>query len=190
MAVMSLVCMAPGCGQRAQDAGSVPPLKGAALLEKYGNCPAVKPEDNKIGLVIDSLSHVDGNSFRLQWSSEIIKKNNLNSLIVVVFMFIVDANDFNNYKHALLSRFHGSMGSHENMTVTLDKPAESILIYYKGIGASIPNSESYRTPPLFFMADLGDTPRVLEQTPRLAGELFKEIDKKEEEKKEEEKKNK
>jgi hypothetical protein len=190
VAAMLLVNVVPGSKLQAQKPGSAVPLKGTALLKKYGNCQKVKPEENKIGLSIKSISKKDGNKFLIEWNSDVVKKSKLNSIIVPVFMYIIDANDFSNYKNGLSASFIGNIGSHEKMIMELDKPAESVFIYYRGIDTSVAKSEPYRTPPLFFMADLGDSPRLLDKTPRHAGQLFKEIDEKEKAEKEKTKKEK
>ena len=96
-------------------------------------------------------------------------------MVVAVYLHFIDPDDTNNIKNGLASQFRGNMGSHDKMIVTLDKPAKYIIIYFEGITSSIPNSEALRTSPLFFMAELGDNPKLLDKSPRYAGDLFKPI---------------
>ena len=149
---------------------------GKELLEKYSACQHVKPEDNKIGFAIESISKEEGNSFLVQWTcnSEFFKNPRVH-MVVAVYLHFIDPDDTNNIKNGLASQFRGNMGSHDKMIVTLDKPAKYIIIYFEGITSSIPNSEALRTSPLFFMAELGDNPKLLDKSPRYAGDLFKPI---------------
>jgi hypothetical protein len=154
---------------------SAPVTVDKTLLEKYDTCRQVEPEDNKVGISIVSLTKKNDNSFFVQWEWA----SNINDAFIAVRIYYIDANDFSNYKNAFSSVFSGNLGELKKMTVTLDRPAEAIIIYFRGIDASIPNSEAFRTSSLFFMADLGVSPKLLEKTPRYAGDLFKEIDEKE-----------
>jgi hypothetical protein len=144
------------------------------LLEKYSDCQPVKPEDNKIGFAIESISKEKGDSYLIQWksSSDIIMKNARNQLIMAVLIYFIDPDDLGNHKNGIASEFRGNIGQHDKMIVTLDKPAKSLIIYFKGKDESIPNSEQVRTAPLFFMAELGNDPKLLDRSPRYAGDLF------------------
>jgi hypothetical protein len=144
------------------------------LLEKYSACQQVKPEENKIGFTIESISKEKGDSYLIQWKSisDIMMKNARNQLFMVVLTYFIDPDDLGNHKNGIASEFKGSIGQHDKMIVTLDKPAKSLIIYFKGIDESIPNSEQFRTVPLFFMAELGNDPKLLDKSPRYAGDLF------------------
>ena len=150
---------------------------GKELLEKYSACQPVKPEDNKIGLAIKSISKETGNSFFIQWtsSSDLIMKNPRGHQLVAVFLNFIDPDDTKNMKIGFASQFRGNLGNLDKMVVTLDKPAKFLIIYFEGISSSIANTEELRTVPLFFMAELGDQPKLLEKTPRYAGDLFQKI---------------
>lgn len=147
------------------------------LLEKYSACEHVKPEDNKLGFTIESISKEEGNSFLVQWKSslDVIMKSGRNQQFTVVLMYFIDADDPTNIKNGITSSFRGSIGDMDKMIVTMDKPAKNLIIYFEGIGKSIPNSEQFLTSPLFFMAQLGNSPRLLDKSPRYAGDLFKQI---------------
>ena len=144
------------------------------LIEKYSACQQVKPEDNKIGLAIESISKEEGNSFFVQWTSstDLIMKNPRGHLLVASFLHFIDPDDTGNRKNGLTAQFRGNIGDHNKMIVTLDKPAKHLIIYFEGISSSIPDSENIRTSPLFFIAELGDNPKLLENSPRYAGDLF------------------
>jgi hypothetical protein len=151
--------------------------KGKTLLEQYSSCRHVEPEDNKTGFSIVKISNEDGGKFFVQWksSSDMIMKNSRFHQYMALLLYFIDANDFSNYKNGLSSGFKGALGELDKMIVTLDKPAESVIIYFKGIDSSIANSEPFLTSPLFFMADLGDNPELLDEQPRYAGDLFEQV---------------
>jgi hypothetical protein len=151
-------------------------MTGNELLKKYSGCQHVKPEDNKIGLTIENITKEDENSFFVQWKcTEQIMKNPRGHMLVAVYLNFIAPEDTDNMKIGLASKFRGNMGDHDKMVVTLDKPAKYIIIYFEGIDEKIPNSEEIRTSPLFFIAELGDTPKLLDKLPRYAGELFQPI---------------
>jgi len=150
---------------------------GMELLEKYSACMPVKPEDNKIGFAIDSISKEEGNSFFVQWSctSELIMKNPLAQELVAVSLNFIDPDDTDNKKNGIASQFRGNIGDLDKMVVTLNKPAKFLIIYFEGIDSSIPNSEVLRTSPLFFIVELGDNPKLLDKSPRYAGDLYNDV---------------
>ncbi|MDR1406850.1 MAG: hypothetical protein LBJ23_02230 [Tannerella sp.] len=163
LTVVSIIC----------SAGSLQAqIKGEALLEKYGDSRQVNPGENKLGLAIEGISTEKENRFLVEWKWA----SDVNDAFIASRIYFIDANDFSNYKGALSSEFRGNIGDLEKMIVTLDKPAASILVYFQGIDASVRGGEPYLTSPLFFMADLGANPRLLEKTPRKAGELFNGFD--------------
>jgi len=148
------------------------------LLAKCNLCKPVKPEDNKIGLAIESISKGDGNSFHVQWKSTtgLIKRGTMGQELVAALMWFIDPDNPSNKKEGLQSTFSGNIGDCDNMTVTMDSPAKSVIIYFEGIRSTpkADNKES-RTAPLFFMVELGDNPKLLDETPRYAGDLFEGI---------------
>lgn len=151
------------------------------FLEKYSTCQQVKAEDNKLGFTIERITKEENNSFLVEWksSSEIIMKNHRNHVLIAMSLYFVDADDFTNFKEGLYSHFQGNIGDMNKMIVTLDRPAKSLIIYFKGIDGSVPNSTQFLTSRLFFMAELGVSPKLLEKTPRYAGDLFREFEDKE-----------
>jgi hypothetical protein len=147
-------------------------IKGKSFLEKYNSSQQIKPDENKLGLAISRISKEKENSFLVEWKWA----SDINDAFIASRIYFIDANDFSNYKGAMSSHFKGNIGDLDKMIVTLDKPAVSILVYFQGIDSSVKGGEKYLTLPLFFMADLGANPQLLEKTPRKAGELFKEFD--------------
>jgi hypothetical protein len=148
--------------------GCVNDDRSQEILQKYSDCEHVNPEDNKIGFNIVNISKEQDSSFFVQWKCDVA----INSLLVAAFMTFIDADDPDNFKIGLASRFKDNIGEHDKMSVTMDKQAKFVIIYFQGIDESIENSEPYLTSPLFFIAELGDNPKLLDEKPRYAGDLF------------------
>ena len=172
IAIVASICMTTSFAYSQNKSES-----GKGLLEKYSTCQHVKPEDNKSGFTIESISKEKENSYLIQWkcSSDLIMKNPRGHQLIAVFLYFIDPDDTGNLKNGFASAFKGNIGELDKMVVTLDKPAKSLIIYFEGIDSSIKNTEEIRTVPLFFMAKLGDNPKLLDQSPRYAGDLFKQI---------------
>jgi len=175
--VTALMVNMMSCGGNQTTKKTNTQTTGKELLEKYDTCQPVKPEDNKIGITIESISKEEGNSFLVQWkcTSDLIMKNPMGHQLVAMYLYFIDPDDPQNIKNGLASEFRGNLGCLDKMIVTLDKPVKSLIIYFEGVSSSIPNSEELRTVPLFFMAELGDNPKLLDKLPRYAGDLFKQI---------------
>jgi hypothetical protein len=123
LTIMSMTCIAP-IGLQAQ-------MKGKALLEKYSSCQHVKPEDNKLGFSIVSISKEEGNEFFVQWESslDVIMKNSRNQLFTAALLYFIDVNDFSNYKNGLSASFKGNIGEQDKMIIIFKKA--SILDKYR-----------------------------------------------------------
>ena len=135
----------------------------ANLLE----CKQLTAQDNKIGFAIDSLAKVGENEYFIQWK---INKDNINQVFIAAQICFIDPDDFSNYKIGLASKFYGDLGQQNKMGVSLDKPSKYLIIYFNGIEAKF--GDEYTTAPLFFVAELGNKPKLLDTKPRSADDLF------------------
>jgi len=129
-------------------------------------CKQLAAQDNKIGFTIDSLAKIGENVYFIQWK---INKDNINSASITARLRFIDPDDFSNNKIGLASRFY-VIGQYNKIGVTLDRPAKLLIIYFEGIEERF--GEEYTTAPLFFVAELGNKPKLLDTKPRSADELF------------------
>ncbi|MDR1593503.1 MAG: hypothetical protein LBS43_03315 [Prevotellaceae bacterium] len=143
------------------------------LLAQYGKCDSIKPEENRIGFAVKSLSADSLQNITVSWQSsmEEIMKNPRNHAVIVSRLHFIDPCDSTNCKSGFESSFREDLGYLDSLSVKLDRPTGLLVIYFEGIEATM--GEEYATPPLFFMAALGEKTELLEPFPRHAGEIFK-----------------
>ena len=146
------------------------------FLEKFNTAEQVKPEDNKSGLSIKSIAYDEEKGITIQWqsTSQTVMQN---SALVVCRLYFIDPEDFANsagmftkIKEIPLTFNKGDEITMTTITVKPNRPSKFSVIYFKGITEK--EAKDFYTAPLFFMAELGDKPKLLETSPRYAGHLF------------------
>jgi hypothetical protein len=147
-----------------------------SFLDSLPGCTPVMPEDNLIGLAIDSIEIIDG-EYVLTWSSTNVRIQDdaINSGVIYTMLTFYDPEDYtktsvgytveNGYK---MCRMFGKTSTMKQVPVYLTTPSNVVFMYFPGIDY-LP--EMY-TAPLFFTLILGENPHVYEATPRLANGLF------------------
>jgi len=155
--------------------------KALQFLNNLNGAVPVKKEDNLIGLSISSVSK-SGNDYIVSWASsnELIKNSNSNQAYLLSQIHFIDPENYeNNYQpftieNGKINRTFESGDEFSNQVerVKFEPQSKVMYVYFKGVDKSSWNPAEIYTVPLFFTIVLGDTPYVLEQTPRYAGTMF------------------
>ena len=153
--------------------------KAVQLLNKLEGATPVEPEENLIGMTVDSVKKSgDDYEIYMRCTNKILK-----DIYPAVYRTIFI--DPENYKNrtltytigddgALSMTFSTTPGGYYAIIPTKLKPASQVMyVYY--IGVKAPDPKELYTVPLFFTIVLGDEPYILENTPRHAGTLFDEV---------------
>ena len=155
--------------------------KASLFLNNLNGAVPVKKEDNLIGLSISSVSK-SGNDYIVSWTSsnDLIKNSSSNQAYLLSQIHFIDPENYeNNYQpftieNGKISRTFeaGDEISNQVERVKFEPPSKVMYVYFKGVEKSPGNPSELYTVPLFFTIVLGDTPYILEQTPRYAGTMF------------------
>jgi hypothetical protein len=164
-------------GQQTKNNPETLKQRATQLLNRLKNATPVAPEDNLIGLSLDSVKKSGDNyDIYLKCSNSRVE----NSGTTVVRTYFIDPENYKNLDQPYVTEDDGSIKftfqSTSDGTVIISvklKPASKVMyVYFRGIEE--PELATIHTVPLFFTVVLGDKPFVLEQTPRHAGTLFDE----------------
>lgn len=142
---------------------------GEILAERFAGNETVKPEDNLVEYAVTGVFY-SGDEIRL--TLEVSPA--LRQSIKLAFTRIIDSEDYNNTMDALeCSMIGGSFGMNDINPDAIGLPKsfakEGLIIFFEGITAEL--SEEYITVPMFYIIELGDTPKIIDG-PLYAGNVF------------------
>ncbi|MCE5343750.1 MAG: hypothetical protein LLF96_09270 [Eubacteriales bacterium] len=150
------------------------------FLDALDNCPPVSTDENLIGFSIDKIEK-DGDDFIVYWSAtnEIISGNSSNVAYAFSLIKFYDPEDYTNAYQGYTvqdGEMHvdfsaGESISYDHVRVRFSTPSNVVYLYFAG---APDGPEQIFTVPLFYTLILNDEPRVLEETPRAANDLFAE----------------
>lgn len=170
LAVVLAVCLLCGCGPSAED-----------ILEQYGAYTPADGDTNKAGLSISKVQRM-GSSYMVSVypSHPAMNQSTDNAAVLAGRLRAVDAQDPGTEVEHTLSTVDSlttkpdgtsTQAYYPAVNISTDVKAKYVIIYFEGVEAS--EAPELATEPLFFIVELDDKePRVLTETPLLAGDLF------------------
>ncbi|MDR2451586.1 MAG: hypothetical protein LBE85_07435 [Candidatus Accumulibacter sp.] len=181
---VSMMCIAPGCGPRAQET-KMPDAK--IFLDRLPGAVPVTDEENKVGLYIENITKSKGDYVvDYRCTNKIISGNSNNMALLMTQIYFIDPESYENHYQPFTIKDgkvnvvfeQGDEIGYPIRRIKFEPPSKIMYMYFSGIEKGGNNPPELATVPLFFTLVLGDNPQVFERTPRHAGNLFDEAIKK------------
>jgi hypothetical protein len=178
IALVAVFTVSPAMKMGAQDNTDT----AKAFLEKLKDATPVTEEENKVGLYIESVTPSEGD-YIVNYACKnqtLWGQDGSRAFLMTQIYFIDPENYTNNYQPftrnedgtVKLNFKQGDEIGYPVRRIGFEPPSKVMYMYFVGVEKGNNNPPEFYTVPLFFTIVLGDTPYVLEKTPRHANNLF------------------